>query len=201
VTGYNNGRQAVVSPKAGTRLTLVFQDGQVSGGSGCNRFHGAYTVEANVLTIHPLTTTRKACEEAVMVQEQKFLAALESAATWEIVNGVLDVHRADGERVLTASADDEFCGIVESHPHGTAGTWTVGGRSIEATEDTDLDEDEGPLEIGACADDPRARHGAAGGGSCRRLSDPGCLYAGLYAEHRRLHRPFLSPLPARGDLR
>ena len=105
VTGYNNGRQAVVSPMPGTRLTLMFQGGEVSGDSGCNRFHGSYTLEANALSIHPLATTRRACEHAVMGQEQEFLAALQSAATWEIVRGKLDVHRADGERVLTASAD------------------------------------------------------------------------------------------------
>ncbi len=39
VTGYNNGRQAVVGPKLGSRLTVTFRDGQVSGSSGCNRFH------------------------------------------------------------------------------------------------------------------------------------------------------------------
>lgn len=107
VTGYNNGRQAVVSPQTGTRLTLMFQDGQVSGSSGCNRFHGSFTAAENRLTIHPLATTRKACDEAVMVQEQAFLAALESATTWDIVRGMLDVHRADGERVLTANSMGE----------------------------------------------------------------------------------------------
>ena len=30
------------------------------------------------------------------------LAALASAATWDIVRGMLDVHRADGERALWA---------------------------------------------------------------------------------------------------
>ncbi len=103
VTGYNNGRQAVVSPKVGTRLTLMFEDGQVSGSSGCNRFQGSFAVEGNALTIQPLTTTRNACEDAAMSQEQEFLSALESAATWEIARGRLDVHRADGERVLTAN--------------------------------------------------------------------------------------------------
>jgi len=103
VTGYNNGRQAVVSPMVGTRLTLMFQDGQVSGGSGCNRFHGSFTAEGNALTIRPLATTRKVCEDAILAQEREFLSALETATAWEIVRGVLDVHRADGERVLTAS--------------------------------------------------------------------------------------------------
>lgn len=103
VTGYNNGRQAVVSPKVGTQLSLLFKDGQVSGSSGCNRFHGAFAVAGNALTIQPLATTRKACEDAIMSQEQAFLSALESAATWDIARGRLDVHGADGERVLTAN--------------------------------------------------------------------------------------------------
>jgi heat shock protein HslJ len=107
VTGYNNGRQAVVSPKIGTRLTLAFQHGRVSGSSGCNRFHGEFKVEGTALTIGPLATTRMACDEAVMAQEQEFLRALQSAATWAIVRGMLDVHGAGGERVLTANAIGE----------------------------------------------------------------------------------------------
>ncbi|MCU0293991.1 MAG: META domain-containing protein [Thermoanaerobaculaceae bacterium] len=107
VTGYNNGRQAVVGPKAGTRLTLEFQDGQVSGDSGCNRFHGSFTVEGNALAIGPLMTTRMACDDESMVQEQQFLAALASAATWDLVRGMLDVHRADGERALWATRFSE----------------------------------------------------------------------------------------------
>lgn len=107
VTGYNNGRQAVVGPMVGTRLTLTFQDGQVSGESGCNRFRGMYKTEGKTLTIQALATTRKACEETVMVQEQEFLSALQTATTWDIVRGMLDVHRTDGERVLTANKPGE----------------------------------------------------------------------------------------------
>jgi heat shock protein HslJ/uncharacterized membrane protein len=107
VTGYNNGRQAVVGPKIGTRLTVKFQGGKVSGSSGCNRFRGAFTAEGSALNIGPLATTRKACEDAVMTQERDFLRALESATTWDLVRGMLDVHRADGERVLTASPTGE----------------------------------------------------------------------------------------------
>jgi heat shock protein HslJ len=107
VTGYNNGRQAVVSPRIGTRLTLTFRDGQVSGSGGCNRFHGAFTAEGVKLKIQPLATTRMACVDEVMAQEQAFLRALERATTWAIVRGMLDVHGADGERVLTANPAGE----------------------------------------------------------------------------------------------
>jgi heat shock protein HslJ len=104
VTAYNNGRQAVVSPQLGTRLTIAFKDGLVSGSGGCNSFHGPFKAEGNAISIGPLATTRKWCsEKGVMAQEQEFIATLETATTWEISRGMLDVHRKEGERVLTAS--------------------------------------------------------------------------------------------------
>ena len=104
VTGYNNGRQAVVGPLPGTRLSLAFKDGKVSGNSGCNDFRGPFKADGNTLSIGPLATTRKLCSaEGVMAQEQEFIAALQTATTWAIDRGMLDVHRKDGERVLTAS--------------------------------------------------------------------------------------------------
>ena len=104
VTGYNNGRQAVVGPLVGTRLSITFKDGKVSGSSGCNNFHGPFKVDGNALSIGPLATTRKLCSaEGVMAQEREFIAALQTATTWAIDRGMLDVHRKDGERVLTAN--------------------------------------------------------------------------------------------------
>jgi heat shock protein HslJ len=38
-----------------------------------------------------------------MEQERQFLAALKTAQTWTVEGGTLDVHRADGERVLMAT--------------------------------------------------------------------------------------------------
>lgn len=103
VTGFNNGRQAVVSPLAGTTLTVSFQAGSVEGHAGCNRFRATYSREGNRLAIGPAATTRMQCEgEGVMEQERQFLSALQSATTWAIDRDMLDLHRADGERVLLA---------------------------------------------------------------------------------------------------
>ena len=104
VTGFNNGRQAVVGPHLGTRLSLRFEGGSIVGHAGCNGFHADYSLDGNRIVIGPAATTRKACAEApVMEQEREFLAALESATVWTLdPRGMLDVHRADGERVLTA---------------------------------------------------------------------------------------------------
>ena len=103
VTAFNNGRHAVVSAVLGTILSMTFDNGMVQGSSGCNTYRAAYTSEENRLSIKPAVTTRKTCPaEGVMQQEREFLAALESAKLWAISGGMLDVHRADGERVLNA---------------------------------------------------------------------------------------------------
>jgi heat shock protein HslJ len=106
VLGFNNGRDAVVSPLAGTTPTLTFDAGTVSGHAGCNRFRAGYTVTANRVTIAPAAVTRMACPaQGVMEQERELLAALESTTTWSVEGGMLDMHRADGQRTLHASAE------------------------------------------------------------------------------------------------
>jgi heat shock protein HslJ len=102
VTGYNNGRHAVVGPLTGTVLTVIFDAGTIVGVAGCNRFRAAYRRDGDRLTVGPPAATRKQCGDEVMDQERQFLAAIQSATTWAIDNGTLDLHRADGERVLHA---------------------------------------------------------------------------------------------------
>jgi heat shock protein HslJ len=83
---------------------MTFENGMVRGSSGCNTFRAPYTSEGNRLTIGAAATTRKSCPaEGVMEQERQFLAALKTAKVWTIESGRLDVHRADGERVLNAT--------------------------------------------------------------------------------------------------
>jgi heat shock protein HslJ len=103
VTAFNNGRHAVVSPLNGTTLTLSFQDGSIVGNAGCNTFRATYTLDGDRLTVGPAAATRMLCDgQGVMEQERQFLAAVESATRWAIERNMLDVHRADSERVLSA---------------------------------------------------------------------------------------------------
>lgn len=89
VTGYNTGTQAVTSPMAGTTLTAIFTaDGQVGGNAGCNSYTGPYKLDGTSLTVGPLATTMKACEQAIMDQETAFLAALQTTPTTVETSGV-----------------------------------------------------------------------------------------------------------------
>ena len=105
ITGFNNGRHAVVSPMSGTTLAVAFKGGFVEGSAGCNTFRATYTGEADRVVIGPAAVTRMTCTgDGVMQQEREFLSAVESVTTWAIGGGLLDMHRADGERALTAIA-------------------------------------------------------------------------------------------------
>jgi heat shock protein HslJ len=103
MTFYNNGKDGFVSALEGATVTAVFNaDGTVNGSAGCNNFTGAYKVEGDNITIGPLASTRKACPEpGVMEQETAYLAALESAATLKIRGDQLELARADGARAAS----------------------------------------------------------------------------------------------------
>ncbi len=97
VTMYNNGREAVVGVIEGTELTILFgANGELSGSAGCNQFIGGYTVSGNTIQIGQLGSTMRFCAEpeGTMEQEQAFLAALQSAATFRIEGDNLELRTA-----------------------------------------------------------------------------------------------------------
>ena len=103
ITGFNNGRQAVVSPLTSTTPTITFKGGAVGGTTGCNTFRGSYNVTGNTIAFTPIVATRKACPgDGVMLQEQQVLAAIQSGVRWATRDGQLELFRRDGERALTA---------------------------------------------------------------------------------------------------
>ncbi len=51
-----------------------------------------------------------------------------------------------------SSASEEFYGSIESRPEGGFGTWVVSGRNVEVTDKTQLVEEYGRLDVGACVE-------------------------------------------------
>ncbi len=120
VNTFNNGNQAAVGLLAGTEITMMFgEDGKVQGSAGCNRYFGGYTLNGDALTVGALATTRAFCPEpeGIMEQETQFLMALQSAATFTIQNGSLDIRTADGAiAVLAGSGNDAASGPTMVEP-------------------------------------------------------------------------------------
>jgi putative lipoprotein len=66
--------------------TMAFgDDGTVSGNASCNTYSGEVTIDGSDLSFGPLATTRMACvDAAVSEQETAFLQALEGVASYTI---------------------------------------------------------------------------------------------------------------------
>lgn len=108
VTGYNNGRQAVVSVLAGTSVTLVLgADGRAGGTAGCNRYTASWSGSGGQLQFGPPAATRRFCAEpaGVMEQERQFLEALASAASARREGGRLEFRAADGTLAVSLVQD------------------------------------------------------------------------------------------------
>jgi heat shock protein HslJ len=101
VTGYYT-EDAITSVVGDVTLTAEFTADRVSGNSGCNQFNGSYTVDGQNITIGPLASTRAACpDDELQQQETDFLAALELAETFQVAGTRLELLRSAGTIAVT----------------------------------------------------------------------------------------------------
>ena len=101
--GYPLNVDADVSDRRSVRFAV---DGKLFGNGGCNRFRGSYHQNGSTITISPLATTRKACEEEVMALERKFMLVLTSARSVEATQFKLVILDADGAVLLRMVRQD-----------------------------------------------------------------------------------------------
>jgi heat shock protein HslJ len=114
---YADAQGNLVDARQDTEITLEFQAGQLGGSAGCNRYFAPYQLDGARLAVGPIGATQMACQAAVNEQERLYLAALESAASYEITESQLRLVDATGKTVLTFS---------EAKPTSLTGTtWTL----------------------------------------------------------------------------
>jgi heat shock protein HslJ len=82
-----------------TEISLQFQDDQISGSSGCNRYFASYTLKDEQLKFGVAGRTQMACPEEIMKQEDQFLSALQSSKTFTI--------NSEGQLQITYKTDQE----------------------------------------------------------------------------------------------
>ena len=98
VTGYNNGREAVVSPLLGADIIVNIDDANlISGNAGCNDFFAQVQASGSTIEISGIGATRRLCTNpaGVMEQEAEFFAALESAATFSVEGDFIEMRNAE----------------------------------------------------------------------------------------------------------
>jgi len=94
---------AIRSVVAGVELTAEFSaDDTISGSTGCNSFHGPYTLEGRSLNVGTLSATMKACPTTeASKQEAGYLSALESAVRIDQVASGLTLLNAKGQKAVS----------------------------------------------------------------------------------------------------
>ena len=96
VTSYYAGT-AITSVLGGVTMTAEFEDGTVSGNTGCNSFNGPYEIDGQNITIGPLASTLAACPTPELsTQETNYLNALQLAKTFQVTGDQLDLFREGG---------------------------------------------------------------------------------------------------------
>jgi heat shock protein HslJ len=93
----------LVAALPNVEITIEFQGDQVVGSAGCNRYFASYQLDGDRLTVGPIGATRMSCGSSVDEHESQYLMALESAASYRIVDGQLEILNAEGNTVLTFS--------------------------------------------------------------------------------------------------
>jgi heat shock protein HslJ len=90
----------------GTEPTLVFEDGNAGGTTGCNSFGGPYVATGEAaIQFTEIASTQMACmdPDGVMDQEIAYLSMLQSATDYRVEGDRLELQNDLGETVLTFS--------------------------------------------------------------------------------------------------
>jgi heat shock protein HslJ/uncharacterized membrane protein len=130
---FGNGRL-----QPGTQPSLEFPtEGRASGNGSCNRFNGIVIVAGEGIKFSGLATTRKACPDAVMRQEDAYLAVLRDAVRYEADAQSLRIYAAGRDEALRFVAGPAPAGAPAQGIRPAAaveapslmGIWTVVGHS------------------------------------------------------------------------
>jgi heat shock protein HslJ/uncharacterized membrane protein len=208
-TAWRLERLSGAAVQGGTQPTLEFpSEGRASGNGSCNRFNGIVSIQDAAIMFGGLATTRKACAEPLMRQEEAYLSALRESVRFEVDAESLTIHSAGREEPLRfvpapAPAGPPAEGI-RSEPatasSALAGIWTIVGHHVPG--------------VGATTNErARTRYGEtlrltaqaaiSAGSRCAepRYATRQVPAAGYLAEQFRLAPGSLAPIAARNQLR
>ncbi len=89
-----------------TTITATFEDGNVTGSSGCNRYFGSYQLNKTQIKIGPIGSTLIFCADpdGVMTQETSYHLLLLNVTSYAISNDKLTLSDSQGNPQLVFEA-------------------------------------------------------------------------------------------------
>ena len=97
------GQENVLS---NTTVTATFDNGNITGSAGCNRYSAGYQLSGNGITISSITSTLMYCTspDGVMTQETTYLLLLKNVTAYAISNDQLTLSNELGDAQLVFNA-------------------------------------------------------------------------------------------------
>ena len=103
--------------------SLLLEDGQATGSSGCNQFISSYVTDGDLLSFGPIATTRMLCEGPGGDVESAYLAVLPSVAYWALAE--------DGRLVLSDGSGAELLAYTAGAGGIEGVTWLLREQAID----------------------------------------------------------------------
>ncbi len=99
---YQDDTGETVNIMPNSTISAHFQADTVTGIAGCNNYNASYQVNRNKLTFGTAATTRKLCNspQGIMQQENAFLSALNSTASYKLRSSSLEMIDSRGNTLL-----------------------------------------------------------------------------------------------------
>ena len=95
-------------------ITLVIEDGRITGSSGCNRYFVDITESSpGEIKVGEMGTTRMACSDEIMLVENRYLSALDDVVKYGFLDGRLALTCRAGDRSTTLLYEAEQAAPVE----------------------------------------------------------------------------------------
>jgi heat shock protein HslJ len=93
------------APLAGSSITAKFENGEVSGSAGCNRYGGQYELDGEKITFSAIFQTEMACmdPQGVMEQETEYTQTLGQSAGISLSGNQLQLKNASGDTIIEFS--------------------------------------------------------------------------------------------------
>jgi heat shock protein HslJ len=122
---------------AGVEVTALFEQGRLTGASGCNRYSATYKVKGSDLTIDTgqLAGTAMTCGPAATTVEQAYLQRLGRVARYSIDGDKLELSDSDNKTLLTYGASSKLLSgawVVTSFHKGDAIVSVATGSVVTA---------------------------------------------------------------------
>jgi len=80
---------------AGTDVTFTFDNDGISVNAGCNTMFGGIEIIDGVLSVGPMASTRMACDESLMAQDEALIAFLEGGPSLRLEDDELTLTGAE----------------------------------------------------------------------------------------------------------